>query len=91
MPLSIGWGAVALFVRHLPRDSETMRAIDPSALWSDEARMLARLTDLVGDLFAQDYEHIPQPGATRRFSTAAAVDADDYAEILRRFGGGADG
>jgi hypothetical protein len=68
-----------------------MRAIDPSTLWSDEAHLLANIADLVGDLFAQDYEHIERPGATKRFSTAAAVGADDYAEILRRFGGGADG
>ena len=87
MPLSIGWGAVALFVRHLPYDSETMRELVPGAKWSHEAHMLANLTDIIGDLFAQDYDHIRRPGEVAQFSTAAAVDASDYDAMLKMFGG----
>lgn len=87
MPLSIGWGAVALFLRHLPRDSETLREIEPSLAWSDETHMLANLVDLVGDLFAKDYEHVKRPGDRKRFSTAAEVTKLDHDALMARFGG----
>ena len=87
MPLSIGWGAVALFLRHLPRDSETLRAIEPSMAWSDETHMLANLVDLVGDLFAKDYEHVKRPGEKVRFSTAVEVTKLDHDALMARFGG----
>ena len=87
MPLGIGWGAVALFLRHLPRDCETRREIDPSAAWSDETHMLAALHDLIGDLWAEDYEHVERPGAFRAFSTAAAVEKSDHDSLMRLFGG----
>lgn len=94
MPLSIGWGAVALFLRHLPYDSETMREIVPRRRWTRTERMVANLYDLIGDLFAQGYEHMQRPGdeTMKRFSTAEAVDAASYEKILARFRGGvADG
>ena len=87
MPLSIGWGAVALFLRHLPRDSEVLREMEPSLAWSDETHMLANLVDLVGDLFAKDYEHVKRPGDKRRFSTAAEVTKLDHDALMARFGG----
>ncbi len=94
MPLSIGWGAVALYLRHLPRNSEVMRAIEPHTAWSDEAHLLANLIDLIGDLFANDYEHIERPGAksVKKFSSARAVTAAEHQTLLAIFGGGdADG
>ena len=87
MPLSIGWGAVALFLRHLPRDSETLREMEPSLAWSDETHMLANLVDLVGDLFAKDYEHVKLPGEKTRFSTATEVTKLDHDALMARFGG----
>ena len=56
--------------------------------------MVANLYDLIGDLFAQGYEHMQRPGdeTVKRFSTAEAVDAASYEKILARFRGGvADG
>lgn len=91
VPLSIGWGAVALFLRHLPRDCETRREIDPSAAWSDETHMLAALHDLIGDLWAEDYKHIDRPSSVKPYATAAAVDTGDYNKLLSIFGGGHDG
>lgn len=95
VPSSIGWGAVALFLRHLPRDSETRRELDPSAAWSGETHMMANIMNLIGDLFAQDYEHIERPGSheEKRFSTAQPVDEREYDSVLARFRveGGADG
>lgn len=87
MPLSIGWGAVALFLRHLPRDSETLREMVPSLQWSVEAHMLANIADLVGDLFAKDYEHVRRPGDRKRFSTASGVSKLDHDALMARFGG----
>ena len=89
VPLSIGWGAVALFLRHLPRDSETLREVEPWAEWSDETHMLANIADLIGDLFARDYEHIKRPGETKRFSTAKAVNKVDHDALMALFGGDA--
>jgi hypothetical protein len=87
VPLSIGWGAVALFLRHIPYDSETMRAIEPGARWSRETHMLANVLDLIGDMFAKDYEHMERPGAFKAFSTAAAVEKSDHDSLMRLFGG----
>ena len=87
MPLSIGWGAVALFLRHLPRDSEVLREMEPILAWSDETHMLANLVDLVGDLFAKDYEHVKRPGEKTRFSTATEVTKLDHDALMARFGG----
>ena len=91
MPLSIGWGAVALFLRHLPRDSETLREMEPALTWSDEAIMLANILDLIGDLFAKDYEHVKRPGEKPRFSSARPVGKSDHDALMARFGGGANG
>lgn len=88
VPSTIGWGAVALFLRHLPYDSETMREMNPKAAWSREVQVLVSLHDLVGDLFAKDYEHIERPGATKPFETAQPVEVETYEELLKRFGGG---
>lgn len=91
MPSTIGWGAVALFLRHLPYDSETMREIVPRRRWTRTERMVANLYDLIGDLFAKEYEHLSRPGdeVVKRFSTAQAVEQSDYDQLLARFGGGA--
>ncbi len=95
VPSTIGWGAVALFLRHLPKGSEVMRAIEPHTAWSDEAHLLANLVDLIGDLFAKDYEHIERPGAksVKKFSSARAVTAAEHDKLLAIFsiGGDADG
>lgn len=93
VPSSIGWGAVALFLRHLPRDSETMREMVPSAIWSGETHVLAYLADLVGDLFANDYEHIERPWDVPTFSTAEPVGESELDRLLARFrmGGDTDG
>ena len=94
VPSTIGWGAVALFLRHLPKGSEVMRALDPSTAWSDEAHLMANLIDLVGDLFAKDYEHIERPGAkvAKKYESARAVTPDELNGVLALFGGGdADG
>ena len=64
-----------------------MRELVPSAKWSNETHQLANLIDLIGDLFAEDYDHIKRPGEVAQFSTAAAVDASDYDALLRMFGG----
>lgn len=85
VPLSIGWGAVALFLRHLPYDSETMRELDERAVWSGEQHTLTAMMDLIGDLFAADYEHIPRPGETKQFSTAEQVDDRSFDELLALF------
>lgn len=93
VPLSIGWGAVALFLRHLPYDSETMREIEPRTRWSDETHLLAAVHDLIGDLFAQEYEHLARPGTVPRFSTAEQVDESELDQLLSLFRkeGGANG
>jgi len=85
VPLSIGWGAVALFLRHLPYDSETMREIEPRTRWSDETYLLAAVHDLIGDLFAKEYEHLERPGTVPRFSTAEQVDEGELDQLLSLF------
>lgn len=89
MPSTIGWGAVALFLRHLPSDSEVMREMDPSARWSAETHMIANLADLVGGLFAKEYEPMKRPGETAKYSTAEPIDATGYEEKLAIFRKGA--
>ena len=94
VPLSIGWGAVALFIRHLPRDSETAREMEPVLEWSEEAHMLANLLDILGPLFVQDYARVPRPGLERhdRYEGAAEVSEDDFNAVLSIFDkGGANG
>lgn len=93
VPLSIGWGAVALFLRHLPYDSEVMREIEPRTQWSDETYLLAALHDLIGDLFAKEYKHLERPGTVPRFSTAEQVDESELDQLLSLFRkeGGANG
>lgn len=88
VPSTIGWGAVALFLRHLPYDSETMREMEPSTAWSTTDHLLARLIDTIGDLFAKDYEHLSRPGTSKPFETAEAVEPTDYVQVLERFRGG---
>lgn len=85
---TIGWDAVALFLRHLPYDSETMREMHPSRVWSNEAHIMASVLDMIGDLFAEDYEHVPRPGTKQRFESAVAVTSDDHEKLLERFRGG---
>ena len=93
MPLSIGWGAVALFLRHLPRDSEVLREMEPNAIWSVEAHILANIADMIGDLFAKEYEHIERPDdkSKKKFSTAEAVSNTDHNALMALFGGDANG
>lgn len=50
--------------------------------------MVATLMDLVGDLFAEGYEHIERPGAAKPFETARPIESEDYASLLKRFRGG---
>lgn len=85
MPSAIGWDAVALFLRHLPHDSELSREADPRNLWSQEAHMLANVIDTIGFLFAKEYEPIMRPGEVAKFSTAVPVSAEGYDEKLARF------
>lgn len=49
--------------------------------------MLANIADLIGDLFAKDYEHVKRPGEKKRFSTAAEVTKLDHDALMARFGG----
>lgn len=85
VPHTIGWDAVALFIRHLPYDSELVRAMSPRARWSPEMHMIANVADMLGGLFAKDYEPMPRPGDVPKFSTAAPVTQDGYDEKLARF------
>jgi len=85
---TIGWDAVALFLRHLPYDSETMRELEPSTAWSREMHLLVGLHDLIGDLFAQDYEHLKRPGSKARYESTEAVARDEYDKLLEKFRGG---
>lgn len=90
VPSTVGWGAVALFLRHLPLDSATMREAEPRALWSTEAHLLANIADLLGSaLVGKQYEPLARPGAARQFEGAAPVGAEEYEEILARFRKGA--
>lgn len=70
-----------------------MHEIEPRTNWSDETYLLAALHDLIGDLFAEEYEHIKRPGETPRFSTARQVDEGELDKLLARFRteGGANG
>ena len=85
VPSTIGWDAVALFLRHLPYDSELTRELAPRARWSAETHMLANVADMIGGLFATEYEPMTRPGDVARFSTAVPVDGDSYEEKLARF------
>ena len=85
MPSTIGWDAVALFLRHLPYDSELSRETSPRARWSPETHMIANVADMVGSLFANDYEPMTRPGAVAKFSTAVPIDVDNYDMKLAQF------
>ena len=85
VPSTIGWDAVALFLRHLPYDSELLREMSPRARWSPETHMIANVADMVGALFAKDYEPMTRPGEVVKFSTAQPVDEDGYEAKLARF------
>ena len=93
MPSTIGWDAVALFLRHLPYGCAVMREVMPATMWSIEAHRMADVADMVGLAFAgKDYKPMKRPGAQGKFDDAAPVDEDDFNELLARFGGGdADG
>ena len=85
VPHTIGWSAVALFLRHLPYDSEVMREMRPYAKWSQETHMVANVHDLLGGLFAKEHEPIMRPGEVARFSTAEPVDVGSYEAKLAAF------
>lgn len=85
VPSTIGWGAVALYLRHMPYGCAVMREIDPATNWSNEAHMLANVIDLIGDLFAEDYKHVQRPGTARQYESAKPVTADEHEEALARF------
>ena len=85
VPSTIGWGVVALFLRHVPADSEVMREMRPYAKWSVETHMIANVADMLGNLFAKDYEPIARPGEVAAFSTAVPVDPMSYEAKLARF------
>ena len=91
VPSTIGWGAVALFLRHLPYDSELMRETNPRTAWNAETHMLANILNMIGDLFAQDYEPIQRPGEIAKYSTAEPVDSAGYERKLSAFRKGDDG
>ena len=85
VPSTIGWGAVALFLRHLPYDSEVMREMRPHAEWSVETHMIANVYDMLGNLFAKDYEPMTRPGEVAAFSTAVPIDSTSYEAKLATF------
>ena len=85
MPSTIGWSAVALFLRHLPYDSEFMRETNPRTAWNVETHMLANIMNMIGDLFAQDYEPIKRPGEIAKYSTAVPIDSEGYERKLAAF------
>ena len=85
MPSTIGWGAVALFLRHLPYDSETMREAHPETRWTVAEHRLADIVDMLGAfMLGEGYEAMERPGgfAHKRFEDAQPVSAGDMdAEI----------
>ena len=85
VPSTIGWDAVALFLRHLPYGSEVLREMNPRARWSPETHMIANVADMLGGLFAKDYEPMTRPGETAKFSTAEPVDDVGYESKLAVF------
>lgn len=86
VPSTVGWGAVALYLRHLPLDSATMRDMEPRALWSTEAHLLATIADLLVALLTRGKgEPIGRPGKAQRYADAAPVGADEYERVLARF------
>lgn len=81
MPTTIGWDAVALFLRHLPLDSETARAINPALRWTVAEHRLADIIDILSTVFG-DGKTLPRPGETPRFADAQPADIN---EELSRF------
>lgn len=92
VPSTIGWGAVALYLRHMPLDGAVAREMDPRAQWSTEAHLLACIADMLGARFVgRQYRPIQRPRPAR-YEDAAAVGAGEYEELLARFRGeGQDG
>ena len=87
-PSTIGWGAVALFLRHLPYDSETMRAIRPGSLWTVAEHRLADIVDLLGSfMLGEGYQPMERPGAgnRKRFGDAQPVTQGEMDAEIARF------
>lgn len=89
VPDSVGWDAVALFLRHLPPDSATVREMEPSALWSTEAHLLATVVDQLSALMhglgggrGPAPRPVPRPGREDAFVGAVPVDAESLNERL---------
>ena len=88
VPFTIGWGAVALFLRHLPYDSETMRELRPEAQWTVAEHRLADIVDMLGIFMLGDgYTCIDRPGAAtrKRFEDAQPVSAGDMDAEIAEF------
>ena len=62
-----------------------LRELSPRARWTQETHMMANIADMLGSLFAKDYEPMTRPGDVARFSTAEPVAVNSYDEKLAMF------
>lgn len=95
VPASIGWDGLALFLRHLPPQGATARAMDPDCAWSDETHMLATVLDLLAGFVcmyskahgghARKPPRIRRPGDAARIIDVEPVGAGDLADKLSMF------
>ena len=84
VPATIGWDGLALFVRHLPRDSELSRELDPMTCWSTETHALVAISDQINALMyglggARGAPPLParRPGTADRYEGAELVDVSE--------------
>ena len=88
VPSTIGWGAVALFLRHLPYDTALMRELHPSTAWTVAEHRLADLVDILVAAFGGGSGPMERPGSgarPKRFSTARGVSSGDMAAEMEDF------
>ena len=84
VPATIGWDGLALFVRHLPRDSALSRELDPETAWSAETHALVTISYQI-DMLAYALggakgakPHPPRrPGSSSRYEGAELVDVNE--------------
>lgn len=89
MPATIGWDGLALFLRHLPRDSALSRELEPRTSWSTETHALVTISDqlsllmyaLAGSKGARPHP-TDRPGSSERYEGAEAVDVNELLASL---------
>ena len=84
VPATIGWDGLALFLRHLPLDSELARELDARAEWSTEAHLLATVSDQISGLMyglggakGPKPRPIDRPGQSTGFEGAVEADVNE--------------